>query len=82
EQTCHTQIWQRHLIKRDTLEQKLDPDRLRLLWQGKQHDNYGEAAVISTLASCLVLLGKAKEQLDAIELATKWWENRNKQLMR
>ena len=82
EQTCHTQIWQRHLIKRDTLEQKLDPDRLRLLWQGKKHDKYGEAAVISTLASCLVLLGKAKEQLDAIELATKWWENRNKQLMR
>jgi len=52
-----------------------------LLWQGKQHDAYGEAAVISTLASCLVLLGKAKEQPDAIDLATKWWGNRNKHLI-
>jgi anthranilate phosphoribosyltransferase len=81
EQTCHSQIWQRHLIKRDTQEQTLDPQRLRLLWIGEQHDVYAEAAVISTLASCLVLLGKANDQPGAIHLATGWWQNRNKSLM-
>lgn len=81
EQTCHSQVWQRQLIKRHTQEQKLDPQRLRLLWQDAADDVYAEAAVISTLASCLVLLGKAKAQPDAIELATRWWQNRNKSLM-
>jgi len=81
EQTSHSETWQRHLIKRDTSEQKLDPQRMRLLWRGEQQDSYGEAAVISTLASCLVLLGKAQKQQDATLMATKWWQSRNQALM-
>jgi len=84
EQTSSSQIWQRQLSKRDTQEQELDPQRLRLLWRGEQQDtreNYGEAAVISTLACCLILLGKAKEQLEATLLATSWWQSRNRELM-
>ena len=81
EQTSSSQIWQRHLSKRDTQEQRLDPQRLRLLWRDEQQDTYGEAAVISTLACCLVLLGKAKEQQDAAALATDWWQSRNRRLM-
>jgi|TARA_B110000503_G_scaffold45318_1_gene74149 anthranilate phosphoribosyltransferase len=81
EQVSSTQIWQRTLTKRDTQQQQLDPQRLRLLWRNEQHDAYGEAAVISTLACCLVLLGKANGQKDATELATRWWQNRNRLLM-
>jgi anthranilate phosphoribosyltransferase len=81
EQTSSTQIWQRQLGKRNTEEQKLDPQRLRLLWREEQQDTYGEAAVVSTLACCLVLLGKAKQQKDATVLATKWWQNRNRLLL-
>ena len=81
EQFSSRQIWQRKLTKRDTLQQQLDPQRLRLLWRNEQQDAYGEAAVISTLACCLVLLGKANEQKEATELATHWWQNRNRQLM-
>ena len=83
-QTSSSQIWQRQLSKRDTQEQNLDPQRLRSLWREEKRDAqnaYGEATVISTLACCLVLLGKAKEQPDATALATKWWQNRNRLLM-
>jgi len=83
-QTSSSQIWQRLLSKRDTQEQNLDPQRLRSLWREEKRDAqnaYGEATVISTLACCLVLLGKAKEQPDATALATKWWQNRNRLLM-
>jgi anthranilate phosphoribosyltransferase len=83
-QTSSSQIWQRQLSKRDTQEQNLDPQRLRSLWREEKRDaqnTYGEATVISTLACCLVLLGKAKEQPDATALATKWWQNRNRLLM-
>ena len=84
EQTSSSQIWQRQISKRDTQEQNLDPQRLRSLWRDENRDaqdTYGETAVISTLACCLVLLDKAKEQQDATALATTWWQNRNRLLM-
>jgi len=81
EQMSSRQIWQRQLSKRDTQEQQLDPERLRLLWTGECEETYGEAAVLSTLACCLVLLGQAQEQNEASQLATIWWQNRNRLLM-
>ena len=81
EQMSSRQIWQRQLSKRDTQEQQLDPERLRLLWRGKCDEAYGEAAVLSTLACCLVLLGQAHEQNEASQLATIWWQNRNRLLI-
>ena len=81
EQMSSRQIWQRQLSKRDTQEQQLDPERLRLLWRGEGEETYGEAAVLSTLACCLVLLGQAQEQNEASQLATIWWQNRNRLLM-
>ena len=81
DQISSHQIWQRQLRKRDTQDQQLDPQRLRLLWRGARDDAYGEAAVLSTLACCLVLLGKATEQQEAFQLATLWWQNRNRLLM-
>ena len=81
EQMSSRQIWQRQLSKRNTQEQQLDPERLRLLWRGEYDEAYGEAAVLSTLACCLVLLGQAHEQNEASQLATIWWQNRNRLLM-
>tara|TARA_B110000467_G_scaffold95349_1_gene86219 strand:- start:2007 stop:3005 length:999 start_codon:yes stop_codon:yes gene_type:complete len=81
EQMSSRQIWQRQLSKRNTQEQQLDPERLRLLWRGECEETYGEAAVLSTLACCLVLLGQAQEQNEASQLATIWWQNRNRLLM-
>lgn len=80
-QTSTSQIWQRQLSKRSTEAQQLNPKRLAQLWRGPTSDTYGEAAVISTLASCLVLLGKAEEQADATQLAISWWESRNRLLI-
>ena len=81
QQTSSTQIWQRQLSKRSTQEQQLDPQRLRLLWRDEQQDAYGEATVISTLACCLVLLGKATEQQHATQLASMWWQSRDRLIM-
>ena len=81
EQQASDEVWHRTLAKRDTLEQNLDPLRLVKLWRAEQQDRYGEAAVISTLAACLVLLQQASGQAEAQALAQKWWQGRNKQLM-
>jgi anthranilate phosphoribosyltransferase len=81
QETFHTQIWQRQLTQRDTQEQIMDPERLRRLWKGDSKEPYGEPAIINTLASCLVLLGKADNQLEASEQANVWWQTRNKNLM-
>jgi len=81
QQSASTQVWARDLPKRETQEQTLDPQRLRSLWRGEQHDVYAEQAVVSTLASCLVLLDKASEQVEATKMAQLWWQNRNKTLM-
>ena len=81
EATTSDQSWPRILTKRDTQDQIMDPARLAKLWRGETEEPYGEAAVTSTLACCLVLLGRAKDQTEALPLATTWWQNRNKSFM-
>jgi len=68
-------------IERDTPDQQLDPERLRLLWRDECDEAYGEAGVLSTLACCLVRLGQAHEQNEGSQLATIWWQNRNRLLI-
>ncbi|TCK18148.1 anthranilate phosphoribosyltransferase [Thiogranum longum] len=62
---------QRH-VKADNL----DVQQLAGLWRGEIEDEYGEAAVISTAAIALQLMGKAETADEALELAHALWENR------
>lgn len=62
---------QRH-VKADDL----DVQRLARLWRGETEDEYGEAAVISTAAIALQLMGKADTPDDALKLAQSLWDNR------
>ncbi len=48
------------------------------LWSGKKDNEYGKAATIGTLAIALKALGKSENKDEAIELATKMWEGRDK----
>ena len=62
---------QRHVKAED-----LDVQRLARVWRGEIRDEYGEAAVVSTAAIALQLMGKADSASDAMTLAQSLWENR------
>lgn len=57
-------------------EESLDLGLLKAVWQGEKSHEYGEAAVISTMALAIKALGVADTQQAAIETATQWWSNR------
>ena len=62
---------QRHVKAED-----LDVQRLARVWRGEIEDEYGEAAVVSTAAIALQLMGKADTPAGAMQLAQSLWENR------
>ncbi len=66
-------LFSRRHIKAD----RLDPQQLALLWQGKITDEFAEATVIGTTAIALKLLGKAASQQQAETLAGHYWMNRH-----
>ena len=47
------------------------------VWQGTRSHPYGEAAVISTLAVVLQLLGEAGDQAALLQRAGQLWQQRN-----
>ncbi|WP_271274083.1 glycosyl transferase family protein [Aliamphritea hakodatensis] len=74
--------WPRYYPRR-LVKQELSLEALPGLWRGEVAHEYGEGAVISTLATVLQLLSdQAPEQSDAadyIARAEQIWANRNKQ---
>lgn len=48
------------------------------VWRGEKHHEYGEMAVISTLALAMRTLQKAASQEEAMAMAQAWWEGRDK----
>ena len=71
--------WPALFTRRHVKSEQLDPRQLALLWQGKIKDEFAEASIIGTAAIALKLLGKAKSQQQAQQLAVDYWLNRNKQ---
>ena len=67
-------IYQKRLVK----DEVLDPALLLACWRGEVDHEYGEGAVISTLASLLILLEKATQKNDALVLARDLWGQRDK----
>ncbi|BBB30038.1 glycosyl transferase family protein [Neptunomonas japonica] len=67
-------IYQKRLVK----DEVLDPALLLAFWRGESRHEYGEGAVITTLASLLILLNKASQQADALVLAQGLWERRDR----
>jgi len=48
------------------------------VWRGESHHEYGEGAVIGTLAIALKLLGEADTQSQAQALAQTLWDERDR----
>ncbi len=54
-----------------------DLNHFRAVWEGREQDEYAEAAVTGTLALVLRALGRAGGHEDAHRLAGQWWRARH-----
>ena len=70
--------WPALFSQRHVKEDDLDVQRLARLWRGEIEDEYGAAAVVSTAAIALQLMGKAHSAGDALAMANTLWENRSR----
>ena len=71
--------WPAHFARRHVKDEVLNPKQLAHIWQGLVADEFFESSIIGTAAVALKLLGKAESQQQAHELATTYWQNRDKQ---
>ena len=70
--------WPRLFEKRHVKPSSITPEMLRDVWKGVLSDEYGEMAVISTLALALKQVKSIGNQEEALELASDAWKKRNK----
>ena len=54
-----------------------DLEHFKAVWDGREEDSYGSAAVIGTLALVLRGLGRAVGRDEACQLAEQWWRARS-----
>jgi len=71
--------WPALFARRHVKEEVLDPQQLSFIWQGQVEDEFAENSIIGTSAVALKLLGKADSQQQAHELASAYWQGRDKQ---
>ena len=63
---------------RQAPDKSMDLARLGALWRGEIEDEYGEAAVVGTLAIALRTLGEAADAADAERRARALWSGRDR----
>ncbi len=71
--------WPALFKRRHIKPEQLEASDLAAVWLGTKTDEYGESAIISTVAIALKTLGKASNQEQALDLAQKFWHNRARQ---
>jgi anthranilate phosphoribosyltransferase len=59
-------------------EEAFDLEQYLAVWRGEQTHEYGEGAVIGTLALALFTLKKADSPATALTMAGAWWQDRHK----
>lgn len=80
ELTEHT--WPPLFKRRHVKEKSLDIDTIKAVWQGSASHEYGEAAIIGTIALALHNLKKAGDQQDALDQAEHLWSVRDKAFLK
>ena len=75
------EMWPALFARRHMKAESLEPQQLAQLWQGQLQDEFAEATVLGTAAVALKLVGKAETQDAALDLATRYWRNRNKNII-
>lgn len=72
------ETWPALFKQRHVKDEAMDPHRLAGIWRGEIEDEYGEGAIIGTLAITLKTLGKADSIASAEQLAKEMWQARNR----
>jgi anthranilate phosphoribosyltransferase len=62
--------------ERHAAEEAFELDDFLAVWRGEKNHQYGEAAVVGTLALALMGLQRADNPETAFQLATAWWQQR------
>ncbi len=62
---------------RHAAEEAFDLEHFLAVWRGKAEHEYGEMAVIGTLALALRVLQRADSQEQALALASRYWQDRH-----
>ena len=75
------EVWPPLFDRRHTKPDALDITLLKRVWRGESSDEYGVAAVISTAAIALYMMGRAQDRSSALESAQILWNNRSKSLI-
>lgn len=70
------EVWPRLAQRRFVKEDPLDPNVLAQIWRGTVSHEYGELAIISTLALMLKLLGDEGDASELIDKAEEFWKSR------
>jgi len=71
------ETWPALFKRRHIAPELLEVPRLAALWNGEIEDEYGETAVIGTVAIALRLLERASDPEDALAQANAMWVNRS-----
>jgi len=66
------------LPQRQIKPTELNPTELKSMWRGELEFEYGQQAVIGSLASYLMLMQLADDNQSALTLAQQMWQNRDK----
>lgn len=74
----HDEEWPAMFAKRHVRPDEMNVADLAAVWRGDRQDEYGEAAVIGTVAIALYTMGKAKDRDEAEAQARTMWAARNK----
>jgi anthranilate phosphoribosyltransferase len=72
------EVWPKLIEGRQEQPENLDIEHLRNVWRGETNDEYGELAIIGTIAIALRLFGQAENSNETIQLAKNCWEKRNR----
>lgn len=73
------ETWPKLVEGRQEHAEALDIDVLRDIWRGTRTDEYGELAIVGTLAIVLRLLQKVHGPEAAMDLARRYWQQRNRE---
>jgi anthranilate phosphoribosyltransferase len=72
------EAWPKMIEGRQDQPEQLDIELLRGIWRGITSDEYGELAIVGTLAIVLRLLQRVDSPEGAMLLAQEYWQERNK----
>ena len=70
--------WPALAAKRHVKPERLEPSHLQAFWRGEVEDDYGQLAVLATIALALRGLGSPREQ--AFEQARQYWDARDRSI--